>query len=117
VGITAAVTAGAAIGSAVIGNQKKQKAKGEAAQVERDSQAAQDAADAKAKQSHDANIQAQAQAGAVARKALGGTLDDGPAAAASAPPTLLTPTAKPPAQDPGYIHTLASPGRKALLGS
>lgn len=106
-----------AVGGAILGNQAKQKAKGQAGQVERDASAAQAGADAKLKQAHDANIQAQSQAGGVARKALGGTLDDGPPGVGSEPGTLLTPGSRQIAQTNGFVHTLNTGGRKALLGS
>lgn len=72
-GVSAAIGVGSMLVSAVVGNQEKQKAKGQAAQVERDSQAAQAAADAKLQQTHDANIQSESQAGQVARNAVSAT--------------------------------------------
>lgn len=68
--ITGTIAAVATVGSMVVGNQQKQKAKGKAGEIERDAKAAQDAADAKVRQAHDDNIRAQSQAGAVARGAL-----------------------------------------------
>jgi hypothetical protein len=71
--VTGTIAAASTIGSAIIGNQQKQKAKGQAGQIERDAQAAQDAADKKAQQLHDQNLLAQSQAGAVARASLEAT--------------------------------------------
>lgn len=92
-----AITAGIAVGSAIVGgvmgNQQAQKAKGQAGQAERDAQAAQAAADAKLAEQHREDIQAQSQAGAVARKAMGGTINPNtpiapPLAAPTAPPSI-----------------------------
>lgn len=115
--ISGAITAAATIGGAVIGNQQKQKAKGQAGQAERDAEAAQKAADAKLQQSHDATIQAESQAGAVARKKLGGTVDDGPPSAPLTPPAGVA-GAGSLGGLPGNVHTLltGSQQRKALLG-
>lgn len=87
--ISAAIAAAATtIGGAVVSNQQKQKAKGQASQIERDSQAAQAAADAKLQQQHDESIQEQSQAGAILRKKLEKPLAPSPRSA-----TLLTPQA------------------------
>lgn len=132
-GITAGVVgAVTAIGGAIAGNQAKQKAKGQAGQAERDAQAAQDAADAKLRAQHFQDIEDQAQAGAIGRRAIEGpdaandpllantgrTFGQRPRAMVS---TLMTPR---PAGTPfgSPAATLPSPieptvNRKTLLGS
>lgn len=82
--ITGAIVAAATstIGGAVISNQAKQKAKGQAGQIERDSQAAQDAADAKLKQQHDQTIADESTVAGIARKKLSQPL--------AQPSTILT---------------------------
>lgn len=114
--VTGTIAAVATVGSAIVGNQQKQKAKGQAGQAQRDADAAQAAADLKVKQAHDSNIQAQAQAGAVARKALGGTIDDAADRRDTDGGTLLTPKPGGGSSSP-FVHMPMGAGRKALIGS
>jgi hypothetical protein len=111
-GLSAGIMAVTTIGSAIAGNQQKQKAKGQAAQIQRDAQAAQDAADAKAAQLHTDTLVQQSQAAGVAR------------AAAEASPkrssTLISPTLSsgtPPLVTPNASPLPMAPlQRKTLLG-
>jgi hypothetical protein len=110
--VTGGIVAATTIGSAIIGNQQKQKAKGQAGQIERDAAAAQAAADAKAQQIHDENLRAQSQTAGVARASLEAT----PTRSA----TLISPDLKPQNLTAG-ANPLPAPiapiQRKTLLGS
>jgi hypothetical protein len=111
VAISGSIAAVATVGSMIVGNQQKQKAKGQAAQIERDAQAAQEAADKKARQIHDENVLAQSQAGAVARTAMEGTQ--------ARPSTLISPDLNPrtlSASSNPIPTPLAPIQRKTLLG-
>lgn len=109
--ISGTIAAVATIGSMVVGNQQKQKAKGQAAQAQRDAQAASDAADKKAQEMHDQNVLAQSQAGAVARSAMEGTQQRSS--------TLISPDLNPrklSAGNSALPTPLAPMQRKTLLG-
>lgn len=96
------------VGGAIIGNQERQKAKGEAGAIERQSAADQAAADAKLKFEHDQDIRAQSQAGAIARAAMSQPL-------APTSTLLIHPGGAPPGQPSGF-QPLPSGPRKMLLG-
>lgn len=109
--ISATIATVATVGGMVAGNQAKQKAKGQAGQVERDAQAASDAADKKLQATHDQNILAQSQAAGVARAGLEAT----PARAS----TLISPNLNPPKASAGASPLpapIAPVQRKTLLG-
>lgn len=106
-GVSAGIAIATTVGGMVVGNQQKQKAKGEAGQAERDAAAAQAAVDLKLKQQHDDTIRQESQAGAVARKQM---MNDG---ASSTPKPLGAAPITPPALTP---LTPVSKGAKTLLG-
>lgn len=109
-GIAAVVTT---VGGMVAGNQQKQKAKGEAAKVQRDAQTASDAADKKLQDQHDQNIFAQSQAAGVARNALSATPKR---ASTLISPDLKAPTAPASANGAPLPGPIAPVQRKTLLG-
>lgn len=108
--VTGGIALASTVGSAIIGNQQKQKAKGQAGKVMADAQAAQDAADAKLRQQHFQNLEAQSQAALVARNAIAQPL--------ARPASLTAPNASPPASaaTTPLPAPLAPVQRKTLLG-